>query len=496
MREFPKRCVGNPTGLPGVCPVVSHTNTVNNVLWALRERVLGTVVEGAWAPTWRSPELFATKNMRTIRRRVCDLVGFVSPISHSEYCEKYAGLRKKAYENARKSLAFKSIDWRDSHLNCFLKAEKWGEAKAPRMISPRSVRFLLAMGVYISPLEHRIYRAFKQYIGSPVIMKGLDQEARAEVAVAHWMAFGDPVAIGLDASKFDQHTSKKALQFEHGFYLRPHANDPDLARMCDWQLRNRCYATCEDGRVAWVTEGGRMSGDVNTALGNCILSATMLIAYCQERGIEARYMVDGDDCLVFMERSDVRTFMSGLTRWYKARGYLMKVEGPYEELHELEFCQSKLMHVSGKPLFVRNPFKAINQDHTWIVKGGMTHAEVLTATGLGGMSLYGDIPVLGAYYRMLAGDRQLSSQVLKRLDLRSSWLRLAKIGEGKLYSRPTTESRIEFFRTFGVHAVDQVILEDIYLNSKVSTTLPGDPNQIISTEQISASYRLTFLNAQ
>lgn len=468
---------------------------MNNVLWSLRERVLGTVNEGVWAPTYRSPVEFATDRMKAVRRRVCDLVGYVSPITHSEYCEKYAGLRKKAYENARTSLKFKSIDWRDSHLSCFLKAEKWADVKAPRMISPRSVRFLLAMGVYISPLEHRIYRAFRQYTGSPVIMKGLDQEARAEVAVAHWTSFRDPVAVGLDASKFDQHTSKRALQFEHGFYLRPHANDSDLKRMCDWQLRNRCHAICDDGRVAWTSEGGRMSGDVNTALGNCILSATMLIAYCQERGIAAKYMVDGDDCLVFMERRDVRAFMDGLTRWYRARGYLMKVEGPYEELHQLEFCQSKLTYIGGKALFVRNPFKAINQDHTWIAKGGITHEEVLTATGLGGLSIYGDVPVLGAYYRMLAGDRQISSQVLKRLDLRSSWLRLSKIGEGKLYCRPTSESRVEFFRTFGIHAVDQVALEDIYLASNVATALPGDPNQITNTQEISASYRLSFLNA-
>lgn len=468
---------------------------MDNVLWALMERVLGTVKDGKWETTWRSPEDFATNAMRRIRRRVCDLVGYVSPITHSEYCEKYAGLRKKAYDNARKSLTFKAIDWRDSHLNCFLKAEKWAELKAPRMISPRSVRFLLAMGVFISPLEHRIYRAFEKYIGSPIIMKGLDQEARAEVAVAHWESFKEPVAVGLDASKFDQHVSKRALQFEHGFYLKPHANDPDLARMCDWQLKNRCYATCDDGRVAWVSDGGRMSGDVNTALGNCVLSATMLAAYCEERGIKARYMVDGDDCLVFMERRRLSAFMNGLTEWYKARGFLMKVDGPYRELHELEFCQSKLTWISGRPLFVRNPFKAINQDHTWIAKGGITHDEVLAATGLGGLSLYGDVPVLGAYYRMLAGDRQLSSRVLKRLDLRSSWLRLAKIGEGKHYCAPTSESRVEFFRTFGIHAVDQVALESIYLQSRVTTALPGDPNQITSTDEISASYRLTFLNS-
>ncbi|MBC7344441.1 MAG: hypothetical protein H5U03_03285, partial [Clostridia bacterium] len=32
----------------------------------------------------------------------------------------------------------------------------------------------------------------------------------------HWGAFDNPVAIGQDYSKFDQHISKDALQYEHG----------------------------------------------------------------------------------------------------------------------------------------------------------------------------------------------------------------------------------------------------------------------------------------
>lgn len=493
-QEFPKRCVANPTGLPGFAPVVAHANTVGNMTWALRERVLGSTVDGEWVETLKPSGRFATTEMLAIRRRVQQTLGPATPITHDAYCAKYAGMRRAVYERAMESLKQKPLVKEDAVLNCFLKAEKATEIKAPRVISPRDARFLLAMGVYIAPIEHSLYWAFKKVHGSPVIMKGLDQEARAAVAQSHWDTFLDPVAVGLDASKFDQHTSRKALQFEHGFYLSAYDNDKDLARMCAWQLENKCYATVDDGKVAWSTDGGRMSGDVNTAVGNCVLSATMLLGYSAALNIKVKVMVDGDDCVVFMEKRDVESFLDGLTTWYEERGYRMKREGPYTSLHQVEFCQSRWMMLNGTPMFVRNPFKALNQDHTWVAKGGTTHADVMKATGLGGLSIYGDVPVLGAYYSMLAGDRQISSRVIKRLDLRSSWLRWSRIGEGKVYATPTSGSRVEFYRTFGIHACDQVDLERVYLASSVATTQPGDSNQITNHAQVRDSYRLSTIS--
>lgn len=483
-RDTPKRCVANLTGLPGRAGVFSHANTIGNMTWALRERVCGTVTDGVWHETIRPPGDFATPHMHAIRDRVQKLVGYASPITHDEYCAKYAGARRAAYERARDSLLVRPLTRFDAALNCFLKAEKWTEEKAPRVISPRDARFLLSMGVYISVLEHPLYRAFKRMHGSPVIMKGLDQEARAAVAQSHWNSFRKPVAVGLDASKFDQHTSIKALMFEHGFYLRPYRNNRDLQKLCSWQLRNRCFAQLDDGKVKWTTAGGRMSGDVNTALGNCVLSATMLLAYARERGIAVRVMVDGDDCVAFMEEDDLIRFLDGLATWYLARGYRMKVEGPYRALHEVEFCQSRWMLLNGTPLFVRNVYKALNQDHTWVERGGISHADVLTATGLGGLSIYGNVPVLGAYYRMLAGDRQLSSRVRKRLDMRSSWLRWAKLDGGVGYAEPTDSARLEFYRTFGMHAADQRDLERIYLAAQITPARSCDPNQITNVDTL------------
>jgi hypothetical protein len=42
-------------------------------------------------------------------------------------------------------------------------------------------------------------------------MKGYTPDRRATVLKGHWSAFQDPVAVGQDFSKFDQHISVPAL---------------------------------------------------------------------------------------------------------------------------------------------------------------------------------------------------------------------------------------------------------------------------------------------
>jgi hypothetical protein len=107
---------------------------------------------------------------------------------------------------------------------------------------------------------------------------------------------------------------------------------------------------------------------------------------------------------------------------------------------------------------VRNPLKAITQDHAWIEDRSITMAEVLAATGLGGLSLYGNVPVLGAYYSMLARVTTPSRKTMDRLDFRASWLRDA-VMEGS-YVAPCERSRYEFWLSWGISPGEQRALED------------------------------------
>lgn len=465
------RSAHNVGGLPTRGTVFSHRNTVGNLNRSLNERVLGTVVNGVQKDTHRGDRQFATPNMLRWRRSVCRFLGNgYLPLTHKEFCEKYSGAKRARYERASQNIRRYGLKARSGKVNGFLKAEKWTEDKAPRMISPRTPEFLLESGVYIEPIEKRLYRAIAKKVGHECIMKGFNLGDRAGVMRSHWKSFRRPVAIGLDASKFDQHVSKAALQFEHGFYLHAYRNDPHLQGLLQQQLRNYVSCFCEDGVVSWIVDGGRMSGDMNTALGNCLLSASMLYAWAESAGVVIKTVIDGDDCVAFLEADDERKFLDGMVAWYAARGFPMKVEKAVRDFEDIEFCQCHpVIYESGWKL-VRNPVKAITQDHVWLEKGGITHLEVLQATGEGGVALYGDTPVLGEYYRMLRGQSKLSKRAKRELHTESGWLRHFS-GDFTTNTAITEETRISFALAFGILPSEQHALEEHFRTFAIETAI-------------------------
>jgi len=104
----------------------------------------------------------------------------------------------------------------------FVKYEKTDrttkEDPVPRVISPRDPKYNIQLGRYLKPIEERIFKALGKMFGHPTVMKGMDTDRTASVLHEKWDHFNNPVAIGLDASRFDQHVSLEALKFEHSVY--------------------------------------------------------------------------------------------------------------------------------------------------------------------------------------------------------------------------------------------------------------------------------------
>lgn len=444
-------------GITGTQSVFSHANTIGNMTWALKERVLGSMIDGVFTETIR-PKCFETGEMLRWRSAIERKLGTTwVPDSRDDFIT-YAtsGKRRVIYTNAALDLALKPLTAEDADITAFLKAEKWRELKAPRVISPRCPRYLLETGRYLHPIEKHVYRAIEEAAGYPVVMKGYTQERRAEVLRQHGNAFQDPVYVGLDASKFDQHVSQAALKFEHHVYLSAYNKDPELRRMLRWQLKNRCFFNGVDGKVRWTTLGGRMSGDMNTALGNCILSAIMLLAYSEATGVRIRCVVDGDDCVAVMERKDLARFMAGLKEWYLERGFRMKVEQPCS-FERVEFCQCTPVLVGGRWTLVRNPRKALAQDMAWIRKGGVRHQDVVAATGVGGVAAFSGVPVLEELYRFMSrhGSAKDAARGAKQLD---GWA--ARTHSERRGLAVDEAARYSFWVAFGIDPGVQLAIEE------------------------------------
>jgi hypothetical protein len=74
------------------------------------------------------------------------------------------------------------------------------------------------VGPYVKRIEKQVYKIIAKVFDAVTVFKGLNAAKSATALRAHWDHFDDPVAIPLDASRFDQHVSEAALKYDHPFY--------------------------------------------------------------------------------------------------------------------------------------------------------------------------------------------------------------------------------------------------------------------------------------
>lgn len=440
-----------------VCSVVSHGKGVNTAARVVAERVIGRPVNGVIQPP-PTP----TSDFSGVRRYFATLSKMIprpALMTLPEVAETFKACKVKLYRNAAISLSRVPLQLKDSRLTCFVKYEKHlrsgGLVPTARMISPRSPRFNLSVARYLKPVEKGIYAAIDKSMGIRTVMKGLNNVERAEAIEEHWARYSDPIAIGLDASRFDQHVSEAALRAEHSLYTGIYPN-VELRNLLECQIDNYCTCYCPDGTLKWATRGGRMSGDMNTSLGNIALSCAMFAVYRDEINIKASLINDGDDCLVLMERRDETIFRAGLNDFYLRHGFTMKVEPTARILEEIEFCQCKMVFNGERYILSRNYSKVLRQDA--LGDGPLDTVNAIrkwayqVAVGCGRDA--GGIPILQEYYSCLKGfglHHKFKMDTFER-----SFNAVQNMTHGAVETRAITdESRLSFYLAYGVNPTQQ-----------------------------------------
>jgi len=474
--------------LPGLSPLVDyrvHNNSIINLERAIRERVFNVETPIGFSPPPRpkSAQFFGDK-LRDFSLLLKKKLRSTTPISQQQFVEMYEGRRRTIYQRAVESLQGAEVTQQDAELRAFVKAEKIDFTKkvdpAPRVIQPRNPRYNVEVGVYLKPIEHRVYKAIASIFSkSLTVVKGMNASEVGKLCFQKWTKFRNPVAIGLDASRFDQHVSDVALEWEHSIYLAMYNHDPKLKMLLRWQIDNKGRGFCDDGKLKYSVRGCRMSGDMNTALGNCLLMCAMVWSYCKDKGIdEFELMNNGDDCVVIIEQSQLHQFSSGLDSWFTDMGFTMKVEPPVYEMEKIEFCQTQPIYDGESYIMVRNPHKAIAKDCVSIKPLDTESAfkKYLTVFGQGGLSLTGGIPVWQDFYcgltRSGAGlSKRKVNKLLNDPVMDTGMFMLAK-RMSRLYRKPTPETRFSFWLAFGIDPSSQEALENYYQHYQVEYETP------------------------
>lgn len=478
--------------LSGLSPDVDfrvHNSNIINLERAIKERVF-TVSdgEGGFRPPPKPDVATFFGRLADFKSALYKHLPSTIPVSHEEFVGMYKDRRKVIYQEAADSLVTAPIVRRDSYISAFVKAEKINFTEkadpAPRVIQPRCPRYNVEVGCYLKPIEHVIYKAIGKTFGHSTVMKGYNAKDLGAVVEAKWKAFRNPRGIGLDASRFDQHCSATALMWEHTVYkwmCGSRGRDQFLGKLLNWQIRNKGFGRCEDGYLKYEVEGCRMSGDMNTAMGNCLLMCALVWSYAKEVDVKIQLINNGDDCVVFCEAECVPRFVERLDLWFLEMGFNMKVEDPVCELEKIVFCQTQPVWTPDGYIMVRQPHTAIAKDCFSITPldshGGMH--KYLTVLGKGGLSLTGGIPIWQDLYQLFIGFpepenntkniRNVRRDRQNRVVLETGMMFLAS-GMDRNYTPPHPQTRCSFWRAFNITPDEQESLERYYQRSEIRWT--------------------------
>lgn len=437
--------------------VAAFGKGIDNVISGMKERVYYIDADGTLPP----PCVRQQDAVKGIIERVVSAVGPCNRVTGDEFIRSRTGSKRKMYEQARRDLMLKPATLGQlATLSFFTKTEStvWRKAQVPRIVSPRSFGFNYLLGKYMRPVEHPIFEALRSlFLGEPVVAKGMTQLQKGQ-EIARKLRPGW-VAVGLDASRFDQTIKRTLLEIEHSVYNGIFC-DQQLRQLLRCQLNNKGRAICRDGIVTADIGPMRCSGDQNTSLGNCIISCVLACLFYEEHGIKGDVFNDGDDLIMFMPEESLH-LLGGLTDWYARWGLRMKVEEPARVPEQVEFCQSRPVWTPDGYLLVRNPGKALNTDYACGPRlddpnSWLTH---LRSVGLCGMAMAAGVPIYQEFYQW--GVR--NGKTGKFTDELRGLLYQARIewgsGRRSAISDIHWRTRDSFWMAFGISPPAQIAME-------------------------------------
>ncbi len=413
--------------------------------------------------------------VREAAARIAAQLPLTSQADVFDLSNRHTGAKSERYRRAAEDYLQSGLYPADSNVKMFVKAERFDpNAKCrpdPRAIQYRGTKYCVALSQYLRPIEEHIYQI--DFINRGVtrtrnVAKGLNSVARAEILASKLLSFDDPMIIGLDASRFDKHVSQGLLKLEHWVYCQSNS-EPEFAELLKRQLVNKCYTS---QGIKYVTRGRRMSGDMNTASGNVLLMLMMILAY-MDLSVRIRKwdcFDDGDDALVIIEGGDFPLFTSRFNQVWTSFGMTMKVEEPCRSLHEVEFCQSKVIEYQmGRYKFVRD-YRTVMSKAASGIRNWSNRAyrfRVLKAIGMCELILNLGVPVLQEYALALLRNSgggspdvyRYASDGLKARVRRELQLLGVKSPNSVCAQPIENVARETFYIAFGLSIPDQLQLE-------------------------------------
>jgi len=396
--------------LPGIWRVTMHRECIHNEIRSLKGRVLKQTPE---------PNKQALVTLKWYTDQLVRRVGSATMYTREELISSFPQGKQKSYKKVDGlKLGYRQL-LRDTAVNAFIKSERLvlDENPDPRMIQFRSMNSNLHLGQFTKPVEKKLYQM--KWDGQRLIAKGLNLHARANLLHKMWSKYKNPNFLSLDLSRWDMHNSQDMIKILHKFYLGM-IPDPFFRQMLKMQLVNKGFTK---NQIRYTKIGGVMSGDMTTALGNCVLVVLMmslLKAIIQEHGIPSELteehlkiqnyhqvctedwtmLDDGDDHIIIGEAEILEKLAKILPQYYLMMGHELKVEAQGDQFEQVQFCQHKPMKIRGMYVMIPNPRKVLATSLSY--PAGINPWDYLPIVWEARAILHQGVPVLGPVFLKLA----------------------------------------------------------------------------------------------
>lgn len=383
------------------------------------------------------------------------------PITRAAVVAHKPKSKRAVYANAAKSLMHRPITPRDAVIKMFVKNERMNavegvNAKPPRAIQARKPRYNLELQRYLYNVERWV---FHRGHATRVTTKGLDAYDKASLLWGAWNEFDDPVAILADHSRFDSRQHTAWLTEEHKYYKKFYPGDQYLATLLSMQIQN--YGHSSNG-VGYTVKGTRASGDANTSLGNSLTNIA-IICYWLRDIQRKRIIVDGDDSVIIVERSDLNKVNSDALS-VMGFGTTWKT---VDEFGHVDFCQCKPVKTINGWIMVRDPQRCIERSSVCInptyTKDKNLVMRWMHSVGVCESSCNAGVPILSAYAKFLTRHHDeyinINDDISRRVVKRSG-----------LSDIVTDQARISFWRAFSISPKQQLGIEKYFDTAPVEYT--------------------------
>jgi hypothetical protein len=213
---------------------------------------------------------------------------------------------------------------------------------------------------------------------------------------------------------------------------------------------------------------------------------TLVVLSCVHAIMQASHarrwdtLADGDNALVFVERSFARQAREAFQLSPHLTGQEFVLERPVDVLEAVRFGQSAPVFCGDKYRMVRDPWKVISyasSSHKHLRDASFA-APYIAAVAMCEGSLARGVPVLSAFleglYRAAGGPPR--ARALKRALEEYRWhVDAREVGSALAMPSVSMEARLSFTRAFGVPVDEQIRLEGLFASVLVA---PGVVDQL------------------